>query len=58
MNNYEIKYHTDGKWHGYTVFRNGRPVMSDLLRTRAAAVRQAQIEIQKLQRADSQPLAA
>lgn len=57
MNRYEIKYHTDGKWHGYTVMRNGRPVMSDLLRSRAAAVKQAQVEIKKLQRSE-QSLAA
>lgn len=58
MNKYDIKYYTDGKWHGYTVMRNGRPVLSDLLRTRAAAIKQAQLEIQKLQRADQQPIAA
>ena len=54
---YEIKYSTDGKWHGYTILHDGRPVRSDLMRSRAAAIRQAQIEIQKLQRSE-QSLAA
>lgn len=57
MNKYEIRYHTDGKWHGYTVMCNGRPVFSDLLRTRAAAGKQAQIELKKLQRSEQQAIA-
>lgn len=58
MIRYEIRYLQDGKWWGYTIYRNGQPFKGDILRTRRAAVKQAQIELQKLQRAEQQPLAA
>jgi hypothetical protein len=58
MNRYEVRYRPDGKWWNYTIYRNGQPLQGDILRTRRAAVKQAQIELQKLQRAEQQPLAA
>ena len=58
MNRYEIRYHQDGGWCGYVIYCNGQPFKGDTLRTRRAAVKQAQIELQKLQRAEQQSLAA
>jgi len=57
MNRYEIRYYQDAGWCGYTIYLNGQPFKGDILRTRRAAVKQAQIELQKLQR-NEQPLAA
>lgn len=58
MIRYEIRYLQDGKWLGYTIYRNGQPLQGGIVRTKSAAVKQAQIELQKLQRAEQQPLAA
>lgn len=58
MNKYEVRYQTSSGWVSYVIYRNGQPFKGDIMRTRRAAVQQAQIEIQKLQRAEQQPLAA
>jgi len=58
MNRYEIRYHQDSGWCGYTIYLNGQPFKGDILRTRSAAIKDAQRELQKLQRAEQQPLAA
>jgi len=57
MNRYEIRYHQDSGWCGYTIYLNGQPFKGDILRTRRAAVKQAQIELQKLQRSEQPSLA-
>jgi len=58
MNKYDIRYHQDGGWCGYVIYLNGQPFRGDTLLTKRAAVKQAQIELEKLQRAEQQPLAA
>jgi len=58
MNRYEIRYHQDCGWYGYVIYCNGQPFKGDTLRTHRAAVKQARIELQKLQRSEQQPLAA
>lgn len=58
MNRYEIRYYQDGGWVSYVIYRNGQPVKGGELRTRRAAVQDAQRELNKLQRAEEQPLAA
>lgn len=55
--NYEIRYYQDGKWWGYAIVCNGMMRQGGIVRTRAAAVKQAGLELKKLQRAD-QPIAA
>lgn len=58
MNRYEIRYHQDCGWYGYIIYRNGQPIQGGELRTSRAAIKDAQLAIQKLQRAEQQPLAA
>jgi len=57
MNKYEIRYYQDGKWWGYTIVCNGMMRKGGIVRTRAAAVKQADLELKKLQRSE-QTLAA
>lgn len=52
MNRYEIEYHKNGKWWVYTIFRNRCPIQDGYLRTKSAAVKHAEKEVQKLQRAE------
>jgi len=58
MNRYEVRYQVNGGWVGYVIYRNGQPIKGGELRTRRAATKDAQRELQKLQRAEEQPLAA
>lgn len=58
MNKYEVRYQTNGGWVSYVIYRNGQPVKGGELRTSRAAIRDAQRELEKLQRAEQQPLAA
>jgi len=57
-NRYEVRYRQDSGWCEYTIYCNGQPVKGGELRTRSAAIKDAQRELQKLQRAEQQPLAA
>lgn len=54
---YEVRYHTDGGWISYVIYRNGQPVKGGELRTRRAAVQDAHRELQKLQRSEQPSLA-
>ena len=58
MNRYEIRYHQDGGYVGYVIYRNGKPFQGAELANRRAATKDAQRELQKLQRAEEQSLAA
>lgn len=51
MNRYEIQYRPDGKWWCYTITCNGIPQKGGIVRTKSAAVKQAETEVKKLQRA-------
>ena len=57
MNKYEIRYYQDGKWWGYAIVCNGMMRQGGIVRTRSAAIKDAQRELDKLQRSE-QPLAA
>ena len=56
MNKYEIQCRKDDKWFSYTIYRNGQPFQGGIMRTKSAAMKQAELELKKLQR--SEPLAA
>lgn len=58
MNRYEIQCRKDDQWFSYTIYRNGQPYQGGIMRTKRAAMKQARIELQKLQRSEQQPLAA
>ncbi len=58
MNKYEIRYQTSSGWVSYVIYRNGKPIKGGELRTSRAAIKDAQRELEKLQRAEQQPLAA
>lgn len=58
MNKYEVRYQENGGWVSYIIYRNGQPIQGGELRTSRAAIKDAQRELQKLQRAEQQPLAA
>ena len=59
MNRYEVRYYSiDRRWTGYLIYRNGQPLQGAEMPTRRAAVKDAQRELQKLQRAEEQSLAA
>lgn len=58
MIRYEIRYLQDGKWWGYTIYRNGQPLQGGIVRTKSAAVKQAETEVKKLQRSEQPSLAA
>ena len=57
MIRYEIRYLQDGKWWGYTIYRNGQPLQGGIVRTKSAAVQDAHRELQKLQRSEQPSLA-
>ena len=58
MNKYEVRYQENGGWVSYIIYRNGQPIQGGELRTSRAAIKDAQLAIQKLQCAEQQPLAA
>jgi len=59
MNRYEVRYYPDNGWVSYVIYLNGQPFKGDILRTHRAAVKQAKIELKKIQRSEEQqPLAA
>lgn len=58
MNKYEVRYQENGGWVSYIIYRNGQPIQGGELRTIRAAIKDAQLAMQKLQRAEQQPLAA
>lgn len=58
MDKYEIRYHQDGGYVGYVIYRNGKPFQGAELANRRDAIKDAQRELQKLQRSEQQPLAA
>lgn len=58
MIRYEIRYIQDGKWWGYTIYRNGQTLQGGIVRTKSAAVKQAETEVKKLQRSEQPSLAA
>lgn len=59
MNRYEIRYYPiDRRWWGYLISRNGQPLQGAEMPTRRAAVKDAQLALQKLQRSEQQLVAA
>lgn len=53
MNRYEVRYHQSPGSVGYVIYRDSSPLIGGEHKTRRAAMREAELELKKLQRSES-----